>query len=119
MGRRVARHAPQQIAGLSRRSHRHPHHLHGCTRGQQPQQRSSLIHRHSRSGSGSSRVRHLVEDRLDITGARWGLSGAEVVLKPRALRANGDFHAYWAWHQQQEFIRNHQTRYRDQVIPTA
>ncbi|MER7467255.1 hypothetical protein [Streptomyces sp. NPDC097981] len=63
--------------------------------------------------------RHLVKDRLDITGARWGLSGAEAVLKLRAVRANGDFDTYWAWHQQQEFIRNHQTRYRDQVIPTA
>ncbi|MCX5425898.1 hypothetical protein [Streptomyces sp. NBC_00078] len=62
--------------------------------------------------------RHLVKGRLDITGARWGLSGAEAVLKLRAVRANGDFDTYWT-HQQQEFIRNHQTRYRDQVIPTA
>ncbi|GGS31639.1 hypothetical protein GCM10010269_82620 [Streptomyces humidus] len=59
------------------------------------------------------------ESEGDITGARWGLSGAEAVLKLRAVRANGDFDAYWTWHQQQEFIRNHQTRYRDQVIPTA
>ncbi|WP_443078413.1 hypothetical protein [Streptomyces sp. NBC_01723] len=40
------------------------------------------------------------------------------MLKLRAVRANGDLNAYWAWHQQ-EFIRNHRTRYRDQVIPTA
>lgn len=39
---------------------------------------------------------HLVKDRLDITGARWGLAGAEAVLKLRAVRANGDFEAYWA-----------------------
>ncbi|MGW4518352.1 ISKra4 family transposase [Streptomyces sp. NPDC004393] len=57
--------------------------------------------------------RHLVKDRLDITGARWGLAGAEAVLKLRALRANGDFDAYWAWHEQQEFTRNHQARYRN------
>ncbi|MFD0502106.1 ISKra4 family transposase [Streptomyces chiangmaiensis] len=63
--------------------------------------------------------RHLVKDRLDITGARWGLSGAEAVLKLRAVRANDDFDAYWAWHEQQEFIRNHQTRYRDRLILTA
>jgi hypothetical protein len=43
--------------------------------------------------------RHLVKDRLDITGARWGLAGAESVLKLRALRANGDFDTYWAWHE--------------------
>jgi hypothetical protein len=56
--------------------------------------------------------RHLVKDRLDITGARWGLSGAEAVLKLRALRTNGDFDAYWAWHEQQEYTRNHQSHYR-------
>lgn len=47
-----------------------------------------------------------------------GPSGAEAVLELRAVRANGDFDAYWTWHQQQEFTRNHQTRYRGQVIPT-
>ena len=35
--------------------------------------------------------RHLVKDRMDITGARWGLDGAEAILKLRALIANGDF----------------------------
>jgi hypothetical protein len=64
-------------------------------------------------------TRHLVKDRLDITGARWSLSGAEAVLKLRALRANGDFEAYWAWHEQQEFARNHQARYDDRLILTA
>ena len=29
-------------------------------------------------------------DRLDITGARWGLAGAEAILKLRAIKANGD-----------------------------
>ncbi|MGW3984340.1 ISKra4 family transposase [Streptomyces mirabilis] len=63
--------------------------------------------------------RHLVKDRLDITGARWGLAGAEAVLKLRALHTNGDFDAYWAWHEQQEFARNHQSRYRDQLTLPA
>ncbi|MGW3660887.1 ISKra4 family transposase [Streptomyces sp. NPDC005151] len=63
--------------------------------------------------------RHLVKDRLDITGARWGLAGAEAVLKLRALRSNGDFDTYWAWHETQEFTRNHQARYRDTLIPAA
>ena len=60
-----------------------------------------------------------VKDRLDITGARWGLSGAEAVLKLRALRSNGDFDTYWAWHETQEFTRNHQARFRDTLIPAA
>jgi hypothetical protein len=63
--------------------------------------------------------RHLVEDRLDLTGARWGLVGAEAVLKLRALCTNGDFNTYWTWHEQQEFTRNHQARYRDQLIPAV
>jgi hypothetical protein len=32
---------------------------------------------------------------------------------------NGDFNTYWAWHEQQEFTRNHQARYRNTLIPTA
>lgn len=39
--------------------------------------------------------RHLVKDRMDLTGARWGLEGAEAILKLRAIRANGDFDEYW------------------------
>ena len=35
--------------------------------------------------------RHLIGDRLDITGARWGLQGAEAVLTLRAVIANGDY----------------------------
>jgi hypothetical protein len=32
---------------------------------------------------------------MDLTGARWGLHGAEAILKLRALRSNGDFDDYW------------------------
>lgn len=56
--------------------------------------------------------RHLIGDRLDITGARWGLHGAEAVLKLRALCSNGDLPAYWAFHLAQEHHRVHQTRYQ-------
>jgi len=37
---------------------------------------------------------------------------------PEQSLGRPSFDAYWAWNQQQEFIRNHQTRYRDQIIPT-
>jgi len=56
--------------------------------------------------------RHLIGDRLDITGARWGLQGAEAVLKLRALWSNGDFPAYWRFHLTQEHQRVHQARYQ-------
>jgi hypothetical protein len=51
--------------------------------------------------------RHLVKDRMDITGARWGIQTAEAILKLRALHANGDFDDYWDYHLQREHQRNH------------
>ena len=62
--------------------------------------------------------RYLVKDRMDITGARWGIDGAEAVLKLRALISNGDLDDYWDWHLEQEQRRIHHTRYTDSVIPT-
>jgi len=63
--------------------------------------------------------RHLVKDRMDITGARWGLHGAEAVLKLRAVRANNDFEPYWRYHLQRERQRLHDSRYANSVIPAA
>ena len=63
--------------------------------------------------------RHLVKDRMDITGARWGLSGAEAILKLRALRSNGDFDTYWRYHLAQERRRVHESRYLNGHIPQA
>lgn len=57
--------------------------------------------------------RHLVKDRMDITGARWGLAGAEAILRLRSLKVSGDLPAYWAFHQEQEFMRNHASHYAD------
>jgi hypothetical protein len=51
--------------------------------------------------------RHLIADRLDIGGARWGLDGAEAVLTLRAVIANGDFEEYWRFHLEQEHQRLH------------
>jgi hypothetical protein len=59
--------------------------------------------------------RHLVKDRMDLTGARWGLARAEAVLKLRALRSSGDFDVYWAFHESAELHRNHQSLYRGAV----
>ncbi len=63
--------------------------------------------------------RHLVKDRMDITGARWGLDGAEAVLQLRAVRVNGDFDAYWSFHLDQERHRVHECRYNSRVVPAA
>jgi hypothetical protein len=63
--------------------------------------------------------RHLIGDRLDITGARWGLAGAEAILKLRAVISCGDFPAYWRYHLDREHQRIHQARYQDRYILTA
>ena len=55
--------------------------------------------------------RHLIVDRLDITGARWSVRGAEAILRLRSLRSSGDFDDYWAFHLKGEHARNHASRY--------
>ena len=64
-------------------------------------------------------ARWLVKDRMDITGARWGLEGAEAILKLRALIASGDIDAYWRFHLRREHERIHHARYRDGLILAA
>jgi hypothetical protein len=61
--------------------------------------------------------RHLVKDRMEMTGARWGLQGGEAVLKLRALVINGDFDAYWEFHEQQDYHRNHRSKFSE--MPTT
>ena len=51
--------------------------------------------------------RHLVKDRMDLTGARWSLNGAEAVLQLRALQCSGDLEPYLRFHFEQEKIRNY------------
>lgn len=55
--------------------------------------------------------RHLIGDRMDITGARWGLEGAEAVLRLRSLRSSGDIDDYWRFHLEREHERNHRALY--------
>jgi hypothetical protein len=61
--------------------------------------------------------RHLVKDRMDITGARWCLQTAEAVLKLRALITNGDLEEYWTYHLNQEHDRVHKVRYAHGLAP--
>lgn len=61
--------------------------------------------------------RYLVKDRMELTGARWSLAGAEAVLQLRALRASGDFAPYWDFHQAQERKRHHEKLYLDRQLP--
>jgi hypothetical protein len=60
--------------------------------------------------------RHLVKDRMDLTGARWSLEGADAVLRLRALRSSGDFDDYWEYHIRREHFRNHLSRYANGTV---
>ena len=61
--------------------------------------------------------RHLIKDRMDVTGARWSLKGAEAILRLRALRSSHDFDEYWVFHEQHEHQRNHLSRYFRGELP--
>ena len=63
--------------------------------------------------------RHLIKDRMDLTGARSTLPSAEAILKLRALHSNGDFYNYWDHHLAQEKHRVHEVCYEKGVIPSV
>ena len=56
---------------------------------------------------------------MGITGARWGLPGAQAMLWLRAIRGNGDLNQYRDWHITQERQRNHLSRYQDDLALAA
>lgn len=61
--------------------------------------------------------RHLICDRLEITGARWTVATAEAVLKLRALASNDNFDDYWRFHESAEYRRNHLAPYSNATLP--
>jgi hypothetical protein len=63
--------------------------------------------------------RHLVNDRMGITGARWSTNGAQAILWLRVIHANHDHDAYWTYHTRQEHQRNHLNRYHDTLALAA
>lgn len=63
--------------------------------------------------------RHLVKDRMDLSGARWSLAGAEAVLQLRALRSCDDFDEYWGFHEALEHERTHLSRYANGSLPAV
>lgn len=57
--------------------------------------------------------RYLVQDRMGKTGARWGLEGAEAILKLRSLKASTEFDDYWEYYLRQEWINNYENVVED------
>ncbi|MDH6580723.1 hypothetical protein P3T29_006417 [Kitasatospora sp. MAP5-34] len=71
------------------------------------------------TGAIEGACRHLIADRLDITGARWGLPGAEAVLRLRTVVANGDLDPYWRFHTAHEHERLYPTPDQQNYTLTA
>ncbi|GAB2471000.1 hypothetical protein GCM10027162_78030 [Streptomyces incanus] len=71
------------------------------------------------TGAIEGACRHLVGDRLDITGALWRLPGTEAVLKLRAPTDNGDFDAYWRFHLDREHERLYPAPEQEELDLTA
>ena len=67
------------------------------------------------SGVIEGACRHLINDRLDITGARWSLQGAEAILKLRSINSSGDWEEYWSYHR----LRSKKRNYGDLVVNKA
>lgn len=57
------------------------------------------------SGAVEGACAHVVKDRMEGSGMRWKLNGAEAVLKSRALDLNGQWESFWAYHMAQEAER--------------
>ena len=55
--------------------------------------------------------RHLIKDRMDMSGARWTMRRAEAVLGLGSLYITGYWHEYWQFHLQQEHKPNHLALY--------
>ena len=69
------------------------------------------------TGEIEGACRHLIKDRMDITGARWTMSGGEAVLPLSSLYISGDWDEYWQFHLQQEHKPNHLALYSSGIIP--
>jgi hypothetical protein len=54
------------------------------------------------SGVAEGACRHVVKDRLELTGMRWTEAGAQSMLHLRALYLNGDWDAYLGYHIEKE-----------------
>jgi hypothetical protein len=57
------------------------------------------------SGVAEGGCKHLVGDRMESTGMRWSLHGAQAILDLRSVSINGDWEAFWRFHAAREKAR--------------
>jgi hypothetical protein len=66
------------------------------------------------SGVAEGACRHLVKDRMELTGMRWRVPGAQAMLDLRAVHVNGDWESFQEHRVEQE--RRRLYPYRPQVL---
>jgi hypothetical protein len=54
------------------------------------------------SGCVEGACKNLIKDRMERSGMRWSLAGAEAMIRMRSLYLSGDFDDYWDFHLEQE-----------------
>jgi len=57
------------------------------------------------SGCVEGACKNLIKDRMERSGMRWSLAGAEAMIRLRSLYLSGDLDDYWDFHLQQEHRR--------------
>ena len=57
------------------------------------------------SGVAEGACRHLVKDRMERTGMRWTVEGAQAILDLRSTYLNGDWTRFWTYFAQMEHER--------------
>jgi hypothetical protein len=68
------------------------------------------------SGVIEGACRHLVKDRCELSGMRWRQSGAESLLRLRAVAENQDWDAYHTFRRQQRHVRLYHSPHPDQAV---
>jgi hypothetical protein len=53
------------------------------------------------TGVVESACSHVVKNRMELSGARWGISGAESILRLRSIAKSNDWDEYWKFYTQQ------------------
>jgi hypothetical protein len=71
------------------------------------------------SGVAEGACRHLVKDRLEQTGMRWTVAGAQAMLHLRATYLNGDWEAFYEYRIQEEQRRLYQPQAQEPQFAQA
>lgn len=62
------------------------------------------------SGAVEGACKNLVKDRMERSGMRWQVPGAEAILRLRAIKLSGDMDKYWPFHIAREQMRLYGSR---------